>query len=224
MRRDGGEVPVDHVGGNLRCERGGLMVEEGRRGVADEESIGLQDGDEGLAIGDEAVDPAGTQPAREHRRCSRTIGRVCDDLGEHRVVVRRHHRSGLHAGVHAQPHRSREALERAGVGQVSARGILCIQAHLDRVTAGSDLFLSARQILASSHPDLPFDKVQAGDHLSDGMLHLETGIHLEEVELLRVALARHDELDRAGADIADALRQRHGSGVHRLSEVSGKTR
>ena len=74
------------------------------------------------------------------------------------------------------------------------------------MTAGSDLVLRARQLLAAGDSDLPFDEVQAGDHLGDRMLHLQAGVHLEEVELLRVALARHDELDRSRADIADALR------------------
>ncbi len=46
------------------------------------------------------------------------------------------------------------------------------------------------------------DEVDPGDHLGDGMLDLEPGVHLEEVEAL---VLPGDELDRAGGIVADRL-------------------
>ena len=44
-------------------------------------------------------------------------------------------------------------------------------------------------------------EVDAGDHLGHRMLDLEAGVHLDEVELAVLV----EELDRAGAAIADVL-------------------
>ena len=44
------------------------------------------------------------------------------------------------------------------------------------------------------------DEIDAGDHFGDGMLHLDAGIHLDEVE---AAVLVHQELDGAGVVIAD---------------------
>ena len=207
VRGDCCQMTVDNVARELRRKCRLLVIEERGRGITGEEAIGLQDRDQGLSVGDEAVDVTGPQSACELRRRGGAIGRLSDDLGQHRVVVGRHDRSGLHAGVHTQPVRDREARERAGVRQVAARGILGVETHLDRMTAGGDLALRARQLLSARDADLPLDEVEPGDHLGDGVLHLQAGVHLEEVKLLGVALSGDDELNRAGSDVADALRQ-----------------
>ena len=36
----------------------------------------------------------------------------------------------------------------------------------------------------ATYSDLPLHQVSAGDHLGDGVLHLQSGVHLHEVELL----------------------------------------
>ncbi len=46
--------------------------------------------------------------------------------------------------------------------------------------------------------DLLDDEVDAGDHLGDGVLHLEPRVHLDEVELAALV----EELDGADAAIA----------------------
>ncbi len=45
-----------------------------------------------------------------------------------------------------------------------------------------------------------FDEVDAGDGLGDGVLHLDAGVHLDEVELTGGV---HEEFDRAGVLVAD---------------------
>ena len=63
-----------------------------------------------------------------------------------------------------------------------------------------------RQRLAGGDAQLPFDQVEPGDHLGHRMLDLQPRVHLHEVEALAAGL--DDELDRAGADIADRARRR----------------
>ena len=58
--------------------------------------------------------------------------------------------------------------------------------------------------------------VDAGGRLGDGVLDLETRVHLEEVE---VALRVDEELDGAGAVVADGERERHRLLAHRLAHL-----
>ncbi len=57
------------------------------------------------------------------------------------------------------------------------------------------------QPFAARDPDLRPHQVDAGHHLGDGVLDLDAGVHLEEVEVL---VGADHELDRARADVADA--------------------
>ena len=58
---------------------------------------------------------------------------------------------------------------------------------------------------SSASPDgdaqLPLDEVESGDQLGDGVLDLQSGVHLEEEELAVLV----EELDRAGVDVAAGL-------------------
>ena len=54
--------------------------------------------------------------------------------------------------------------------------------------------------------------VDSCDALSDGMLHLQTCVHLEEVEVL---LRIHQKLDRSRRVVADRLGELHGLLAHR---------
>ena len=70
-----------------------VPVEEAGVGGAGEELVVVEDGDEQVAVGDEAVDlRAGERRGQPPGRL-RPRGRPGDDLGEHRVVVRADHRA-----------------------------------------------------------------------------------------------------------------------------------
>ena len=56
--------------------------------------------------------------------------------------------------------------------------------------------------------DLLFDQVHSRDHLGDGMLHLDPGIHFDEVE---VVVAVQQEFDGTRVAVAGALGQGDGS-------------
>ena len=84
------------------------------------------------------------------------------------------------------------------------------------MASGRDLVLPQRQRLAERDPQLPLHEIETGDHLGDGMLDLQTRVHLDEIEPVRIG----DEFDGAGADIAGGLgcgprRRRHLGAVAR---------
>src|SRR5947207_5642478 len=126
-----------------------------------------------------------------------------NQLGDHGVVERRDGIALLYASVDAYMF---GCLGRAEVDQLSDRwkkivvGIFGVDAGFDRMAAHREIFLSQRQSLAGSDTQLPFDKVETGDHFGDRVLNLQTGVHLHEIE---VAFAIEEELHRARADVAD---------------------
>ena len=61
--------------------------------------------------------------------------------------------------------------------------ILGIDPRFDRRAGAGDLALLKRQRLPGSHPELPFDKVEAGHRFGHRMLDLEPRVHLEKVEV-----------------------------------------
>src|SRR6185437_17155769 len=100
-----------------------------------------------------------------------------------------------------------EAREAATGGQKARLGLLGIQARLDGVAVRVDLRLRERQRLARRDAQLPFQQVHAADHLRDGVLDLDTGVHLDEVV---PAPGIEQELHRARADVADGARRLAG--------------
>ena len=74
-----------------------------------------------------------------------------------------------------------------------------------------DVFLRVAQLPAAGDADLLLDDVDAGDHLGDRMLHLQAGVHLQEVEVLVLI---HQELDRAGVDVVHRLGGAHRHSAH----------
>ena len=68
-----------------------------------------------------------------------------------------------------------------------------------------------RQRFAGGHAQLPLDQIEPGDHLGHRMLDLQPGVHLHEVELVRLV---GDELHRAGVHVSDGARRGHRSRSH----------
>ncbi len=114
--------------------------------------------------------------------------------------------SGLDAGVDAYAGAARhvERTDGAGLRLPLVRRVLRIEAHLDRMPAGT-IGLAAER-LALGDPDLLGDEVDAEHLLGHRVLDLEAGVHLEEPDLAAVEVRVGDEeLDRAGADVVDRL-------------------
>ena len=73
--------------------------------------------------------------------------------------------------------------------------------------------------LSGCHSQLLFHQVEAGDHLGHRVLHLETGVHFQVVELAVLV----EKLHRPGVGIPTTLGHRHGRfahcGPYRLGQV-----
>jgi hypothetical protein len=74
----------------------------------------------------------------------------------------------------------------------------------------ADVLLGDRQGLTGGDAQLLLDEVDAGDHLGDRVFDLDTGVHLDEVELAVLI----QELEGARTAVADLARQARRS-VHR---------
>ena len=70
--------------------------------------------------------------------------------------------------------------------------------------------------LAAGHQQLQRDQVEPGDHLGDGMLHLEARVHLEEPER---AVGFDEELHGARVGVADRAGQRDRSLADALAQL-----
>jgi hypothetical protein len=127
---------------------------------------------------------------------------VGDDLGEHRIVVHPDLAPARDPGVPANAGQLRRRPQQHGAGrrQEVARRILGIQPGLDRVPVEADRALLEGQRPSLGHLDLETHQVESGHELGHRVLHLEPGVHFEEVER---ATRRQHELDGAGPDIAD---------------------
>ena len=68
-------------------------------------------------------------------------------------------------------------------------------------TCGKNLLLGHRQLLAGGNANLPFHEIDAGDHFGDRVLHLQTGVHLQEEELAILI----NELDGSCVVVTDSL-------------------
>ena len=86
------------------------------------------------------------------------------------------------------------------------RGSSALMRHSMAWPGEHDLVLRHRQAAAGGDADLLVHEVDAGDRLGDRMLHLQAGVHLDEVELAVLV----EELDRAGAAIFQLA---HGVGA-----------
>ncbi len=154
-----------------------------------------------------------------------TVASPHDELADEVVVVLADLVAGVVAGVETdtEPVRREQLRDRAGRREEFALGdVLGVDADLDRVaaTGGVDLGLRHRQLFAGRDTDLPLDEVDVGDHLADGMLDLESGVHLEEEEVTVL----EDELDGAGAVVADRLGSLDRRFAHRLLDTFGQVR
>ena len=198
---------------------GGLQVEQRRRRVdkvggefAGEERLGLEDVEEERDVG---LDPA-------HAKLAERAVHLLDDghevlllareLDEEGVVVWGHAAADDHLAVEADAHAAGGAvhLHLAKVGRERHLGVLGRDAALHGETLDLDVVLGLDADVfeggAARDENLRLHQVDAGHLLRHRVLHLDAGVHLEEVV---ATLLVHHELDRAGVAVVDVLRQPH---------------
>ncbi len=148
------------------------------------------------------------------------IGAVDDDLGEHRIVVRRHLRTRADPGVDAHPRRERHLRQQPRARPEPALGVLGVHAHLDGMAAR----LRRHELERITRGDFehPLHEIDSRDLFRHGMLDLQARIHLEKEELARLVIEH--ELDRSGRAVADGATERDRPLEQRAARVLGQAR
>ncbi len=137
---------------------------------------------------------------------------VHDQLADHRIVIRRHDVTAVRVRIesHAKAARRDKLLDPPRRRLEIAPRILRIDAAFDRRAALHDIGLRPWQRFAGRDANLRLDEVDPRDHFRHGVLDLNPGVDLDEIELAGLI---DDELDRRGVRV-----------VGRLNELAGPRR
>src|SRR5205823_1486880 len=111
--------------------------------------------------------------------------------------------------------RGPEARDPAGAGSESALGIFGVQPNLDRVSMARRA-AGRLEGPAGCDLDLAADDVDPRDHLRDGVLDLESRVHLDEVE---GAIRPEQELERARVRVPELAAGLVDRRFHRLARL-----
>ncbi len=153
-----------------------------------------------------------------------------DQLGQHRVVQRRHRQARFDPMIDAQllavGFGERGGGEQAGVGLEILVGVFRVQARLQRMAARLETLAQGGQgrQLAGGQLHHPAHQVDAEHLLGDAVLHLQAGVHFQKVEAVAVLI--EDELHGAGVAVIHRRHQAAGGvvqgGAHVLRQVGGR--
>ena len=141
---------------------------------------------------------------------------VDDELAEERVVMEADLVAPGDAAIpaHARAAGDSELVDHTGRRQEIAERVLSCDAALDAVPGVRRRVQGGGELFAGRDTQLGVHEVEAGDHLGDGMLHLQACIHLEEVE----RAVDDQELYRARAAIGRGARGGDRGRAHLLAK------
>ena len=134
------------------------------------------------------------------------------DLHQHRIIVGRDHRAGIaRGGIQADAKAGGRAVveDAAVIRREIFHRVLGGDAALDGEADAGNLVLRrdgkflAKQGMALGDEDLRAHQINPGDAFGDGVLDLDTRIHLNEEPVIVVHVI--EKLDRAGVVVADAF-------------------
>ena len=152
------------------------------------------------------------------------VAAVCNQLGHHGVVPGGDGAAFLDASVDAdfaksalpsgaacqRPFRAPE-LHRAGLWCKAVVRVFGVDPHFNGVAVEANVLLLQRQGFARCHAQLPLHQIEAGHAFGHRVLHLQAGVHFQEVVAV---FAVHDELHRARAPVAHSQCGGHGIVPH----------
>ena len=117
-----------------------------------------------------------------------------------RIVVRADGTSGVRVRIEpdAEPAGRNDLVDFAGARSAITLDVFGVDSAFDRKSAMNDVVLLDREFLAGGNTNLLLDEVDAGNHFGNGMLDLNSGVHLDEVV---VPLVVDDKLDGASVRI-----------------------
>jgi len=125
---------------------------------------------------------------------------VDDDFSNHRIVACGDVPALVDVSIDPDAGSSRGDIFGDGTrgGREVILWVFGVDTALDCDTVMFDVSLADFQVLASGNFDLPFNQVMSGDHFGDGMLDLDSGIYLDEIELF---ILIQEELDSCCVNI-----------------------
>ncbi len=145
-----------------------------------------------------------------------------DDLGDHRIVVRRNSGAGIKMGIHPYARASGKDelrnLPRCGRKVISR--ILRVDTALDCVAAPDEVRLCVSKRLARCDANLLLHQIDVVNHLGHRMLDLNASVHFHEVRVVAV----HEELERSGIRIPHVSRCPQSHLVQRSTNIRAKVR
>ena len=153
-----------------------------------------------------------------------TVGSIGDEFGDHRVVIHGNFTALEHASVHTHMvifRRWAVVHEATSRWQEVTEWILGIDAGFNGPAVDAHVSLGNWQFIAIGHTDHEFHQVDTGYQFSHRVFHLETGVHLQEIE---VALVVDNELHGAGRLVVHRLRQGDRLLAHLLARCLVKKR
>ena len=219
-RQHGGDPGRHHPGNVVVGGRHLVVVEPG----------GVDGGVAELVAGDQGPQEAGVRGQAEDRGVVErpdqglprglAVGAVRDDLAEHRVVRRADDLARSRArGRPARPRRGhRTRLVVPACGRKPPKESSAYTRASMACPWMRQVLLREREGCAGGDPELLLDQVDAAaDQLGDGVLDLEPGVHLQEVEVAGGAVEQ--ELHGAGVGVADLARELDGRAGEAASEV-----
>ena len=169
-----------------------MGLEERGVGGAGQERRVAQHIDEQVAVGTQSVQAGSGQRVGEYL-CGTGPGRcVGDHLGQHRVIVDGHHRPVGNARVQPDSGSVGQVEVRCGRGDVevvngprlglpSAPRVLGVKPGLDGMPDRAGRLGGQSLPVGDGH--LPLHQVESGGQFGDRVLDLQSGVHLQEVEL-----------------------------------------
>ena len=153
------------------------------------------------------------QPLGHGGNCFGAGWRMGAELGNHRVIPDRNFTAFEHAGIIAERHAIFYLFRRRTIFHQTSRGRQEIPVRVFGVNAAFNgpaiefhIRLPQGQFFSGRHADHLFHQVYACHKFSNGMLHLQAGVHFEKKE--RAVLTRH-KFHRASAVVVHGFCQRY---------------
>src|SRR5690606_35767668 len=145
----------------------------------------------------------------------------CNQFGDHGIIMWRNGVTTEYVGIHAHPGPAR----RVPVGNLSGTGdelewIFGVDPAFDGVSAELHIALTQGELFAGSYKYLLNHQIDTRDHLGDGVLDLNPGIHFDEEEFAVFV----QELERTCATITHLAACLGAALANSLDKTAGNTR
>ncbi|CAH0326646.1 hypothetical protein SRABI106_04729 [Rahnella aquatilis] len=139
------------------------------------------------------------------------VGAMHNQLGDHRVVKRRHFTAGRDPAIDADVFGEKHFGQHAGAWLEILQRIFCVNTHFHRRALRGFFHCWPVRRFTGGDVQHAFEQVQTGDHFGDRMLNLQTGVYFEKIKF--VARGVIDKFNRTGAAVVHRFAELHGGAM-----------